>query len=1075
MVRFIYGNPGTGKSEYIMRCLEEASLEDRKALLIVPEQMTVSAERDAVRRLKPAAQLNIEVLNFTRLANKLFRIYGGLAYNFASPAYQKLVMLRALRSVSPFLSEYQRSGKDDLSLADSMLSTYKELCASGIPLESLEKLSSSMGDSMLSGKLKDITSVCAVYNAMIGEKYTDTNNELARFSELLKEIKWFADVDLYFDGFSSFTGLEHNIIKSLIEQARSVTIAIGIPDPAYRGIDTVSLKRCSDRLRRDCASLGVKVETVKLSENLRTDKPELVDLSVSLWEMSISGGFDPETSQIGSVELIRAADIYDECEMAAASARELVESGYRYRDIVIIARDIDKYRGIIEPSLDNMELPYFISEKTDPSLCPVSKLILSALKIANYGWRRGDVIAHLKSGLCGISARDADIFESYTAKWNLNGKQFTSEAPWNMNPDGYTTAKTERGAKILETANAVRDTFIGKLRKYVSELKASESYSELCMATVRYLDDLSVRTSLTELAAKYLSEGKDKEAGEYARMYDVVLDALDCVCDAMADEKPDLTVFATAVQTALSESELGSIPTSPDEITLGSANMLRTDRVKCAIILGACDGEFPANTQSSGLFTDSERDLLIEHDLPLTGDRELRASDELYFFRRAVSSPSERLIVFTRSDSEPSIAFARIKKMLGHIKVKESSSLLLPRLKTHKAASEYFNLLEGTNEGKALAMLLNREGLASDRVSAAEDRISESAIESAIGKHITLSQSKIETFVNCKFSYSCKYLLKLDDGKRAQFAYNNIGTFVHHVLEKYLFKVFVLSKGEYPDKNEQERIVDDIISEYIAELLPDKRTDSARLRHLFSRLKTTSNLLIDDLLNEFADSDFRPEYFELKIGTREVPSISFSLHNGTRLTVSGIIDRVDVFRDNGKAYLRVVDYKTGSKTFSVSDIAEGLNLQLLLYVFSLTQNKDSNFARSLGGEPAVGGITYISAPQAKVKSARLDTSDESYLAAIDEIKRSGLIIDEENVLNAVSRRADKRYLMASARKSSAVSAESLEVIYNQVNSVLTDIGNEIVSGNANAVPKKGTKACNYCPYSQICRSAKKEK
>ncbi len=1083
MIRFIYGNPGTGKTEKILSLIEQDAADRHKALLIVPEQMTVAAEREVVKRLPPSAQLYIEVLNFTRLANKVFRIKGGLAYNFASPAFQKLLMMRAIRAASPFLCEYKRGGKDDISLADAMLSTLKELTASGISLESLEMIANTPESSVISDKLKDITTVCSIYLEMLGEKYTDTNNELSRFAELIKGEIFFSDTNIYIDGFSSFTGLEHNIIKTLFSQSENIAISIGISSPSYRGIDTVSLKRCSDRLRRDCASLGSHAETLILSDNKRSQSPELKALSDNLWNMTAALDIDKQAQSIGSVKLIRAADIYDECEMAAAYIRELIESGYRYKDIVIVARDTDKYRGIIEPALENMELSYFISDKTDASLCPLSRLILSAIRIALLGWKRSDVIAHLKTGLCGISASDADIFESYAAKWNISGKQFLSEEPWNMNPDGYTTTRSERGEKIISISNSVKEAFVSKLKIYIAELKNSETYAELCVATVRYLEKLNVRNRMLELSAKYLSMNRPKEAGEYARMYDTVLDALECVCDAMNDETAtDLSTFYTALHTALSESKLGSIPTSSDEITIGSADMLRADNVKCTVILGACDGEFPANPTASGLLTDRERQFLIDHEIQLEGDREVRASDELYFFRRAVSSPSEKLLIFTRADSEPSMAFTRISKMFSYIRIHNTDSDLLPRLRTLRAASEYAGLIEGTTEGNAIYKIVEERennidlllpSCVSD-ITAVDEKIDDSAVNSYIGNTLYLSQSKIETYVNCNFSYACKYILNLDEGEKAEFAYNNIGTFVHHVLEKYLYYVFITNKGIYPDMETRDRKIDAIISEYIGNLIPNKRSDNARLKHLLERLKITSILMIDDLLNEFNDSDFRPEFFELKIGTRDIPSIRFTLSNDTQITVSGIIDRVDLFRDNENAYIRVVDYKTGSKTFSVSDISEGLNLQLLLYLFALTTNRNTKFSESIGAIPQPAGIAYLSSPGAKIKALVYNSDEVARRTVLNEIKRSGLIVDDENILNAVSHSENNRYLMQSSRKRSTVSYEGLEQLYNQVGKILTDIGNEIVSGQANARPKPGTDACKYCSYSHICRAAKRK-
>jgi len=1077
MIYFIYGNPGTGKTEFIFKKLEEDAANGKKALLIVPEQMTVAMEREALRRLPPSAQLHIEVLNFTRLANKLFRVYGGLTYNYATPAVQKLIMWRAVRTAMPFLSEYQINGNDDRSLAEAMLAIYKEFSASGIAFETVDKMSATMPKSVLSSKLKDISTVCSIYYEMVSDKFSDENDELYRLSELLEKEVCLQYTNVYIDGFSSLTGLEHNIIRSIFRQADNCWVTVGIPSPTFNGIDTVSLKRYSDILRRDCASLGIASKTITLDENLRTTSNALKLISSELWQLDSNIEIKGITD---AVELYRAADIYDECEYAAARIKKLVESGYRYRDISVIARDAEKYRGIIDQALENFDIPYFLSDKTDLSLSPLSRLVLSALRIANFGWQRSDVITHLKTGLCGISAREADVFEAYTAKWNVSGKQFFSDSDWNMNPDGYTINKTERGEMILEIANKVKRQFIGKLKSYISELKASHTYKDLCIATLNYLEQLNVKASLRDISLKYIDMGKIREAGEFARIYDIFIDALDSVCEAMgSNEQPDLPTFATAVKTVLENTELGSIPTSQDEVTIGSANMMRADNAKCVILLGACDGDFPANVQSAGLLTDSERDYLIEHDIKISGDRELRASDELYYFRRAASAPSDKLIVFTRADSEPSIAFSRITALFPGIVTKETSEDLYAKLTSYRAISEYYPLFKGSSQGKAMERLLKNcaEGYVipdNKGLSAVSDRIDSNIIDQTIGKELRLSQSKIEEFVKCKFAYSCKYFLKLDDGKKAEFAYNNIGTFVHAVLEKFLYYVFVTNKGNYPDVEVKNEVINGIITSYISDLLPDQEDRrNARLIHLIARLKTLSLLIIDDLLKEFADSSFVPRFFELPIGTKEIPSITISLKNGTKLSLNGIIDRVDIYLDGDDVYVRVVDYKTGDKTFSVSDIAEGKNLQLLLYIFALTNNIAIKNKLNANIKPA--GITYLSAVPSKVKANSYNDDTNTITAAIAEIKRSGLIIDDEKIINAVSHTSQNRYLMSSSRKRSTVTKDEFDGLFTQVNNILTQIGNEIVSGNANAIPKEDSDACKYCNYASICRAAKKDK
>ena len=157
----------------------------------------------------------------------------------------------------------------------------------------------------------------------------------------------------------------------------------------------------------------------------------------------------------------------------------------------------------------------------------------------------------------------------------------------------------------------------------------------------------------------------------------------------------------------------------------------------------------------------------------------------------------------------------------------------------------------------------------------------------------------------------------------------------------------------------------------------------------------------------------------------------------------------------------------------VSDISEGLNLQLLLYIFSLTKQKNKNIEKLFGGKPVAGAITYLSATSAKVKADRLSDTDKAVGNAIADIKRTGLILNDDSVIEAVSHSGDDRLLMKTARKNSYIDSQGLDTLYNTVCEVLTEIGNTMISGNINAIPKSGSDHCKYCKYSFICKASRK--
>ena len=101
MITFVYGAPGAGKTEYIFKTVDH----ERPTFILVPEQETVVTERLALEKLGAKAQLNVEVLNFTRLCNRVFRQYGGLSHKYISPSMRSLFMWKTLRELAPTLEE----------------------------------------------------------------------------------------------------------------------------------------------------------------------------------------------------------------------------------------------------------------------------------------------------------------------------------------------------------------------------------------------------------------------------------------------------------------------------------------------------------------------------------------------------------------------------------------------------------------------------------------------------------------------------------------------------------------------------------------------------------------------------------------------------------------------------------------------------------------------------------------------------------------------------------------------------------------------------------------------------------
>lgn len=81
---------------------------------------------------------------------------------------------------------------------------------------------------------------------------------------------------------------------------------------------------------------------------------------------------------------------------------------------------------------------------------------------------------------------------------------------------------------------------------------------------------------------------------------------------------------------------------------------------------------------------------------------------------------------------------------------------------------------------------------------------------------------------------------------------------------------------------------------------------------------------------------------------------------------------MDGWLHDGKLYLRVVDYKTGKKSFDLAELRYGLGLQMLLYLFTLKEEGQMLFG---GHEIVPAGVLYTPAREPMLRCAR-DTEPE---------------------------------------------------------------------------------------------------
>ena len=1090
MIEFVCGRAGSGKSEYILTSIRRA-LEAGKdrLILIVPEQQAVIWETRVARALPPSASLHLEIVSFTRLCNLVGRMYGGLAENCITKGGKAALMWTAIRSLADSLQVY--GGKRAERTTPAILSAVSEMKRSGVtPLmlqEAADRLESEGEGAHLVARARDLSLIAATYNKLVSDRYDDSEDALAHLAERLKTDRFFENSHVFVDSFFSLTPVEDQIMHRILRQAESVCITFACPAEKTEEPQFASPRSFYKKMKDAAKQAGREYTTVSLSENHRAGSPRLAYLEKHLWDFTAApythAGEDPS-----SIRMIRTADRYAEAEAIACRIRSLVESGARYGEIAVIARSADKLRGILDTALARHGIPHFLSERTDVSTRPAARLLLAALSVVSGGWRREDVILCAKTGLCSLTDVECDALELYTQTWHIRGERsFT--APWTGNPDGYVEKVSARGKRILTHAGSARDKLIPSLSHFAEVFSHTTApVPDIARACYELLCEFRVWDTLHKTAEELAKEGRAREASENAQLWDMLMEALDVLAEALPEAQADAQAFSALLRQVFASMHIGSIPGGMDEVVIGSADQVRLGEIPHVILAGVVEGEFPAATADDGFFSDADKILLEGEGIILSAKTEDRMKEELLWFYRALCLAHDSVtLLLPMTDGgdacAPSLAAQRILTLLPDLNVENFAAWPAEyTVFTPADVREQSRLLRGTDAGEALIRLgaLEAEAVSIRPLRATNEAVSEETAALLFPREISLTQSRLDTFIQCQFGYYCKYLMRLDEEKTASLAQTNVGTFVHRVLELYFA---AHGDEELPtEENAIRRETDKIVTQVIGEILPEG-DPTGRARYLFSRLTRSVYPILSSLSREFAQSKFRPAFFELPVGIEgktSVPPTVVPTENGHTVALTGIVDRLDTWQDGGATYVRVVDYKTGSKKFHRDDVEIGINIQLLLYLFSVLRCPPGDFREKLtgktDGEVRAAGAIYLSARPGETDADAPLSREDAMALAEKNADRSGILTDDEQVLRAMEANLEGKYIpyrIDNKRSNADLSPEEMDALEQTMLSSISRVGTEMCSGAAGAVPRviHSEDPCKYCAMKEVCRAA----
>lgn len=1055
MLEFIVGRACTGKShEIIRKVAAESGL--GKVVLIVPEQFTFETER-AVIKYKNTKSENISVLSFTRLYDEVMQHYGKGSLPCISEFEKTILMKRALQSCSDNLTVFSKYiGYLDFSL--SLSETIRDLKFAGVGVHELYLAAEEIGGS-LGAKLKDIALVMSTYEALLENKYIDPSDRLTKLFFELDNLKYFEDKKVFFDSFTGFTGQQYKIIEKVLQQAKDVVFSFVSDNLDNEGINVfyntnfaINRIKCIARSRA-VNNLSVK----KLDVNFYSN-----EAMSHLEKIMATGSKDEPLSSDRNIRIISCNNRREEAVAAAnIISKEVRENGYRFKDFIVVARNAEDYSGFVSRQCKVNNIACFMDKSVKLSSTPIC-IYLSILFELVKSFNTEKIFKLIKLGLSGFSTEEIAELEDYAYIWDIKGSDWKYE--WTMSVRGLQTDEdSERDKQSLIRINALRQ----KIYKVISDFKFSFTGTpeQKSKAVYLHLVNNEINKRLAFMCAEFEDEGDGYNASLLKQSWDDVISVLDSMCRVLDNKEISASEYIDAFLIATDVCEISNIPQMLDEVTFGGADRIRPSKPKISIILGANQGVFPHHGVKSGILIQSDKDKLQKHGIVLD-DTIRSAVEENYLVYAMLCCPVDKVYVLYSKksmkgdDIEPSAFISKIIDGFSDISVTDfaltSNGEFVPQ-----TAQSAFLEIGSVNNSHYNGILASLEGLPQykDKL----DQMAKKAKEpdfsvfsdtsrKLFGTELHISATKFDTFHKCSLSYFLKNGLRIKKLQKADLNVLQRGTIVHFVLENIVEK----HKSDLGQLSTTQisNLVDRLIHEYMSSVRGADILMTARFAYLLEKISASVKEIVYHIALEFSQSGFIPQFCELTIGENgEIPRMQYTLSDGSKAYFDGKIDRVDVYKN----HVRVVDYKTGKMTFTLSDTLAGLNMQMLLYLYAFIKNGDN-----LVEKPRPAGILYMPAKASKKTKS---------------LKMNGLICDAEDVRTAMEKENEGRFVPKfTANSQNYVGEETFELIFGKIDELMVGMGDTVRRGDfsANATDGATLKACAYCDFASICRSSKKE-
>ncbi len=1122
-LQFILGGSGRGKTYYLQHFIskEAKMFPNRQYIYLVPEQFTMQTQKAFIEISEEKGILNIDVQSFLRLAFRIFAETGAGNIPVLDDMGKTMVLKKVLGQLEDRLDYFGRNihKKGYVQEIKSFLSELYQYGADENTID--EMIETAKGHPLLARKLTDIKLIYQEFSSYLQDHYITTEEILTVLSDAVEESKILQDSIICLDGFTGFTPTQYQLIEKLMRLAKKLYVTVTIDERVtiaksgpkhslfYMSQQTICRLRKIARKNRIevCAEIwtGKKIEETRFSE-----AEDICALEENLYRYPFKV-YDRIPKGI-SLHVLKQPE--EEIAFAAEQIRGLLlDKQCRYRDIAVVTGDLGIYGMLAKEIFGQAQIPCFIDQKKSIQENPFVARIMAVIDIFLSNFQADKALIYVKNLFSKSTGEQNDLLDNFLRATGVRGYKKWQEV-WDCSKVFYGVS-SERQRDIALQLDSIRLETVEQLGGLYEKIgKGKHSVREYAQAFCEWFEEQEYYREIKKILDEAVLEGKEEIAREYSQIYQIVLEVLERLVELLGEERMDLKEFKEILDTGFSEARIGLIPPGVDQVVVGDMNRTRLSDIKYLFFLGMNDSNIPKGGAKGGVISDSERLFLTEEEFELAPTIRDDIYTEQFYLYLGLTKPSKHLYLTyceTGNDGKaqnPAYIIDRLQKIFPKLETVWEERRTDDRyLLGNHLGIDY--LIQGLRNGgdsekkwqelyRFYAEDKERKKTLDKLVEAAFYKESQTDLSKQVVRELyhdilTGSTSQFERYAACAFSYFMRYGLDLKERAEHQVEFFDIGNIVHEALERYTKRLLQEGKNWDEITEAQQHIranecINAVVEEYKNGLLYSTERDT----YLITRLRRILQRSIWAITEQMKSGKFQTidseVHFEMLHATKgkDVKSRMEQPAGEHTLRLIGRIDRVDQLLQGDVSYIKIVDYKTGKKTISLSDLYYGLQMQLMIYLTASVEEKKQKSKKIV--VPA--GMLYynIDDPIVEGKAA----AEEIEGSILKELRMDGLLNEDDPVLPSVDLAfaTDGDGLkpeVTSAiapfatnkdgtlkKTSKVVTTKDFEVLMAFTEKKLQEIHDEIMDGKIAVNPYRKADAaeetgCSYCPYHGICR------